>query len=154
VDLVEELRGLGEKLSSEHVEYALCGGMAMAIYARPRATIDIDLMILEDDLEAAKRAAIAAGFNLDAGLMRFREGKSPIYRMTKILPGEPDPLMVDFLLVTPELRAIWDTRQAMQWQHGTLPVVSRDGLIRLKELRGSGQDQVDIERLRSNIDED
>jgi hypothetical protein len=62
--------------------------------------------------------------------------------------------MVDFLLVTAELREIWDSRQVLEWKDGVLPVVSREGLIRLKELRGSSQDLADIERLRSEDDED
>jgi len=40
MDLLEELKNLAAKLHSEGIEYALCGGLAMAIYAMPRATLD------------------------------------------------------------------------------------------------------------------
>ena len=154
MDLMEELRGLMERLTKEGVDFALCGGLAMAIYARPRTTIDIDLLILEAGLEAAKRAAIGAGFTLDAGLMSFRQGKSRIHRMTKVVPDEAEPLMIDFLLVGPDLQEVWDTRRTVPWTFGTIPVVSREGLIRLKELRGSAQDRVDIDQLKAIDDED
>jgi hypothetical protein len=37
----------------ECVEYALCGGLAMAVYAMPRATLDIDVLIQVDSLAQA-----------------------------------------------------------------------------------------------------
>ncbi len=38
-------------------------------------------------------------------------------------------------------------RVTIEWEHGTVSVVSREGLITLKKLRGSGQDQDDIKHL-------
>ncbi len=45
MDILGELKELIVKLKQEKIEYALCGGLAMAIYALPRATLDIDLLI-------------------------------------------------------------------------------------------------------------
>jgi hypothetical protein len=149
MDLIEEFRGLLDCLNREGVAFALCGGLAMAVYAFPRATLDIDLLIPEEQLDKAKQAAIDAGFTLDAGLMTFKQGRSKIYRMTKITLDDPEPIMVDFLLVTPELHPAWETARRVSWQHGEIPVVSPEGLILLKELRGSGQDKDDIRHLRS-----
>ena len=56
--------------------------------------------------------------------------------------------MLDLLLVTPAILPAWESRQEVAWEHGTLRVVSRDGLIALKSLRGSGQDLEDIMRLK------
>jgi len=50
-------------------------------------------------------------------------------------------------LVTSRLRAIWNSRMDAEWEGGQLSVVSRDGLIELKQLRNSGQDIADIEAL-------
>ena len=52
LDLYEELRKITSALNEPQIEYALCGGLAMAIYDRPRATVGIDLMILSEDLTA------------------------------------------------------------------------------------------------------
>jgi hypothetical protein len=41
----------------------------------------------------------------------------------------------------------------MQWEEGRLWVVSREGLIYLKSLRGSGQDLDDIQKLKERSDE-
>jgi len=56
MDILDELRELIAKLNQEKIEYALCGGLAMAIYALPRATLDIDLLIEAHSLEATRRA--------------------------------------------------------------------------------------------------
>ncbi|XOF34874.1 MAG: hypothetical protein ACL93V_06190 [Candidatus Electrothrix sp. YB6] len=41
MDLFEEFAQLVNELNREKVDYALCGGLAMAVYAFPRATLDI-----------------------------------------------------------------------------------------------------------------
>lgn len=154
MDLLEELAQFSAKLDREGIDYALCGGLAMAVYAFPRATLDIDIMIEPDTLEQVKAAAQELGFGVDAGFMEFKSGKIRIYRLTKISPGSADPLVLDMLLVTPPVRHVWETRQRLTWERGELPVVSPQGLIALKSLRGSGQDQDDINHLKSLIDED
>ena len=87
-------------------------------------------------------------------LKQFKDVAIQIYRLTEIHPESPDPLVLDMLLVTPELDHIWETREEVSWARGELPVVSPQGLIELKSLRGSGQDQDDIKHLRSLIDEE
>ncbi|MCI5126300.1 MAG: hypothetical protein D3925_17950, partial [Candidatus Electrothrix sp. AR5] len=77
-----------------------------------------------------------------------------IYRLTKISPVDGDTLMLDMLLVTPDMTAAWESRQSVHWEGGELPVVSPRGLIELKSKRLSGQDQDDIIKLRSMLDEE
>ena len=154
MDLFEELTQLCLRFEAAGIEYALCGGLAMAVYAFPRSTLDIDIMIEAESLEGAKQVGRDLGFGIDAGLMTFRGGAVHIHRLTKIPHGSPDPLVLDMLLVTPPVRPVWETRQRVSWEGGELPVVSPQGLIQLKSMRGSGQDRDDIEHLRSMIDED
>lgn len=59
LDLVEELRGLLQALEPERVEFAVCGGLAVAIHARPRATLDFDLLLPREQLDAARRHSYA-----------------------------------------------------------------------------------------------
>lgn len=154
MDLFEEFLILAAKFESENVEYALCGGLAMAVYAFPRATLDIDIMIESETLEKVKNIVKALGFSFDTGLMEFRKGTIQKYRLTKIHPESGDTLVLDMLLVTPEIKDVWETRQRLTWDKGELPVVSPEGLIKLKSLRHSGQDQDDIKHLRRIINED
>jgi hypothetical protein len=153
MNLFDEFLKLTGRFNEENIEYALCGGLAMAVYAFPRATLDIDILIEPGTLDKAKSIAGELGFSLDAGLMRFREGSIQIYRLTKPDPDSGETLALDMVLVTPEVKEIWETRQLISWEEGEIPVVSPEGLIRLKSMRLSGQDQDDIEHLRKIIDE-
>ena len=154
MDLFEELLQLTSRLDEEQVEYALCGGLAMAVHAFPRATLDIDILIEPETLERAKTVAKGIGFSFDAGLMKFQKDAVQIYRLTKPFAAPDDALVLDMLLVTPEMANVWKTRQRLAWDKGTIPVVSPEGLIQMKLLRQSGQDQDDIQSLRGMIHED
>jgi hypothetical protein len=154
MDLLEEFSQLVSEFKRENIDYALCGGLAMAVYAFPRATLDIDILIEPGSLEETKSAAERLGFTFDVGLMRFNGDAVQIYRMTKISPDDGDTLMLDMLLVTSEMEAVWENRRNVPWERGELPVVSPRGLIELKSKRLSGQDQDDISNLRSILDED
>jgi hypothetical protein len=67
--------------------------------------------------------------------------------VTKIDSTVHDLLSLDLLLVTPATESAWQTRIRVRWERGEVWVVSRQGLVSLKRLRGSGQDQDDIRRL-------
>ena len=154
MDILGELKELITKLTQEKIEYALCGGLAMAIYALPRATLDIDLLIEASSLESTRRAVKDLGFTFEAVPMEFHGGTIHIRRLSKIEPGTGETLILNLLIVTPEIKSAWDSRTKVEWEHGDISVVSPEGLILLKSFRGSGQDQDDINFLRSIIDED
>lgn len=154
IDLLQEMTDLLSRLEERRIEYALCGGLAMAVYAFPRATLDVDIMIKPGSLEAVKATAMELGYGHDAGLLEFKGGAIRIYRLTKIAASSADALVLDLLLVTPQIQDVWEDRRRLEWERGMLSVVSPEGLIALKTMRGSGQDQDDIERLRELLDED
>jgi hypothetical protein len=152
--LFDEFSRLVSEFKKENIEYALCGGLAMAVYAFPRATLDIDILIKPESLEKTKTVAQRLGFTFDAGLMQFSDGAIQIYRLTKVSTDSSDTLMLDMLLLTPEIKEVWESKQILTWDQGDLPVVSPKGLIKLKSMRLSGQDLDDIKNLESIIDED
>jgi hypothetical protein len=147
-DLISEFRKLVAALERSQIEYALCGGLAMAIYGRARATVDIDLLLLSESLGPALTIATELGYNIRGLDMSFAKGAIEIRRVSKTDAESGHVLSLDLLLVTPEIQGIWDARVKADWQDGTLSVVSRDGLIALKSLRNSAQDQADIAALR------
>lgn len=151
--LVDELKRLVEAFDSNGIEYALCGGLAMAVYDLPRATLDIDLLIKPDDVERARKAAGDVGFTLPASAMEFKGGKVQIHRVSKIDPNSHEVIVLDLLLATESLREIWESRRTADWETGKLSIVSPRGLIALKSLRNSGQDQQDIDHLKGITDE-
>ena len=147
LDIYDELRALTAVLDEQKIDYALCGGMAMAVHDRPRMTIDIDLLIQAESLEKVMGLAAALGYKIRGKDLSFANGAVEIRRVSKIDADSGDLLSLDFLLVTPQIRMAWNSRVESEWEGGTLWVVSRTGLIALKQLRRSGQDLDDIKAL-------
>ena len=79
--------------------------------------------------------------------MSLAGGAVTISRLVKPESDSEDVLMVDLLHVAPALESVWQSRQRVAWDHGTIGTVSRAGLVALKRLRSSGQDHDDIRRL-------
>ncbi len=152
LDLYDELRALATSLDEEQIDYALCGGLAMAVYGAPRATVDIDLLLPGESVRRALAVVSELGYTTEAAPMAFADGAVRIRRVRKIDPESKDVLTLDLLIVTPQTTDVWQSRREVEWEDGTLWVVSREGLIALKRLRGSGQDLADIERLREGSD--
>lgn len=150
LDLLEELVTLIDALESRRIEYAVCGGLAMAIWGLPRATVDIDLLVEPGSLGAIEEVAAFHGYTFKANPMTFSGGAIVIHRVTKIDPDGGDVLMLDLLLVTPAVTDAWQNRTRVQWDHGVMSVVSREGLVKLKSYRSSGIDLDDIKRLQED----
>ena len=153
MELYNEFKNLISALDTHKVPYALCGGLAMAVYDIPRATIDIDLLVEETYLKILKDITAKLGFKVEAGLMVFKKGKIKIHRLVKIDQELGDELILDLILVTPDIRDVWDKRETVVMDWGNLIVVSRNGLIKMKSLRNSGRDQDDIKKLKGEKDE-
>lgn len=96
VDFFAELQGLLLGLEAAQVEYALCGGVALAIHGAPRATQDIDVLARPEDLTRLADVARALGFTFASLPMDFSSGVT-MHRFTKLIAGQL--LMLDVLLV-------------------------------------------------------
>jgi hypothetical protein len=51
------------------------------------------------------------------------------------------------------LEMAWAAREKTRWEGEDLWVVSREGLVAMKSLRGSGQDRDDLKKLKALDDE-
>jgi len=120
----------------------------LAVYGIPRATVGIDLLIAKASLPEIQSLAQELGYNLKAEPMIFAHGAIEINRFSKIDSETGDILSLDLLLVSSEIEQVWKSRQEVSWESGKIWVVSREGLISLKSLRGSGQDLDDIKKLK------
>ena len=148
-DLYEELRKITSALDEHEIAYALCGGLAMAIYDHARTTVDIDILILSESLESTLEVAAELGYSIRGLDMHF--GEIEIRRVSKFHPTTRHVLTLDMLLVTPAIREVWESRVLADVEGGTLSVVSREGLIVLKKFRSSGTDMDDIAKLEQDI---
>jgi hypothetical protein len=135
LDLYDEFAALIGALEAAGAEYAVCGGLAMAIHGLPRATIDVDLVVPPNAAERVLACAHDLDYSIPADPMSLAGGAVEIRRVTPAV----DPIL-----------RVWRERTRVRWERGELWVVSRQGLVSLKRLRGSGQDQDDIKRLEGD----
>lgn len=119
----------------------------MAIHGLPRATLDIDLLIQMDDLNRAWELAKQNGYDVEVLPPHFADGAIEIRRISKLDRGSNQLYTLDFLLVTSKLKDVWRQREQVEWPEGRTWVVSKRGLIELKQISGRDQDIVDIKRL-------
>jgi hypothetical protein len=147
--LEEELRQLVQRFNNAKIEYALCGGMAVALHGYPRFTKDIDFLIRPDSLDQAREVAASAGFLDESGRIPFSD--SDVYRILKTQGAEHSNL---YLLVPKRLDSVaWNKRQWFDWNGVPICVVSREGLVEMKRTAGRDIDRMDIKQLGFNPDE-
>ncbi|MDA1013290.1 MAG: nucleotidyltransferase family protein [Planctomycetota bacterium] len=149
--LTEELEKLAIALGSAGVDYALCGGLAMAVHGHVRTTEDIDLLVRENDLDAIIEVAESLGFWLHTGWMTFnsgRESEQRLYRLVKV-EGR-DHIMLDLLIVSRLLEHAWNCRRQFEHDGVELTVMSASGLLLMKRETGRTKDQMDVEWLNEN----
>ncbi len=133
-------------LNAAGIPYALAGGLAVSIYAVPRATEDVDLLVAREDLARAVERLETLGFRQAGRPMSVAGGRLDIQRLIKI--DGTDLVPVDLLVPNePALAALLADRNAIEWEGERLSIVSLPGLRILKQLRGSAQDVADLEAL-------
>ena len=145
LDLFEETRAVISVLDEEGIAYAICGGVALAIHGVIRATTDIDVLILPEDIDRALAAVESRGFDIPALPLEFSNGFK-VRRITKLCDAES--LVLDLIVVVPVLQSAFDGRLKMGSENGPVYVVSREGLIAMKSFAGREQDLADIKQLR------
>ena len=154
MDLFEEFIGVVTALKAANIEFAVCGGFAMALHGLPRFTKDIDLLVRPEDLELIVATVKPHGFDFDAGFMTFGIGtnrETRIRRINKLIGSEY--LTLDLLIVGSELADVWALKTDFVLRNFTVPAVSATGLIKMKRIAGRPQDLVDIDRLGFKINE-
>lgn len=148
MELVQEFERIVDALVRGGIEHAVCGGLAVAIHGHPRATRDIDLLLLESDLQAALDAVGKSGYILEGGLLRFGIGTADerhVFRVSRA--SGPDLMTLDLLLIRDPNDPLWTSRERARWRDRDLVVVSRAGLLEMKRRAGRPQDLADIDRL-------
>jgi len=145
VTLYDELCSVLTALDQAGVEYALVGGLAVAVWGAPRATKDIDLLVRSDRLAKALAAVRTCGFALEALPFEFKDGTT-LQRVSKVEGG--DLMTVDFILVDRNLETTWESRIRLPFADRDVFVISREALMAMKALAARPQDIVDIQNLR------
>lgn len=150
MDPVTEMEALVDLFEAEGIEYALCGGLALAVHGYPRATKDIDLLIEAATVPRALAAAKRVGFDVPARKITFGLKTSTpreVHRVSKLEDATGKLLTLDLLVVSHDLEEVWKTRKIVQADGRKLTVVSREGLATMKRIAGRPQDLADLAKL-------
>lgn len=145
---IKQFERLADVLTQHHIEYALCGGVAVNIYGHVRSTNDIDLLVLKSNIPQIFEVLKDLGFTFTSGPVPFQAGTAHerrLYRATQI--DDLNVLTVDLIEVTPILQNVWDAREIFTWRNRDLTIVSLEGLAYMKRLANRYQDLADLKNL-------
>ena len=153
MDILSEYTDFVRRLEAAGIEYATCGGLAMAVHGYVRATKDLDFLIRPSDVDRAFEVARNCGFDIEGLPLDFDGGKFQLRRISKVDRQTKSLITVDFILVTENIEDVWEDREHLDWDTGSAWVVSRRGLIKMKSSAGRDQDLLDIRKLEEGEDE-
>ncbi len=150
LNLKTELIRVTDALDEAHIDYALCGGLALAVYGFPRATKDLDLIVCAEDLAAIRAAVRPLGFRREADILNFRTGTAEEANLWRVSQADGEDLLtIDFILVTKFLEDVWQDRDRFEFAGKEISVVSVAGLRKMKQSAGRPQDLADLEKLNN-----
>jgi hypothetical protein len=133
--LSEAVKDLAAALSKAGFKWALCGGLAVGVHARPRGTDDVDIIVdSEDSVEAIALLAGASFKRARAHAITHKRTGVEVELLTAAFLKVPDPIVQKALL----------TASHAQVGAASIPVVSREGLVAMKLARSEYQDLADI----------
>ena len=148
MDLYEQFAGLIDELASRRIDYAVIGGIAVAIHGYARFTKDIDLLVRPEDLDSVREAARARGFTIEAGFIPFGVGTAHAHECFRISRIEGrQVLSLDLMIVNAEFEDVWRERRLIPMEGRSVQVVSADGLKKMKLWAGRDQDLLDLKKL-------
>lgn len=138
----EELLQLFNK---HNVRYCIVGSYAIAFYARPRYTKDMDILV-EPSPENACRILEA--------LQKFGFGSLPLSEKDFTEPGQIiqlgyEPIRIDFItsIEGMDFKKIWKNRALGQFGRQQVPFIGLTDLITCKKIANRSQDRADLEVL-------
>lgn len=151
MNIFDEFTEILKHIEQEKIRYAIIGGVAMAFYAEPRFTQDIDMLLEPNDLEKVRRILEKNGYIESVEPWTFKSTPLTLRRFFKAIGN--DQMIVDLLVAGNEKHLeIIKNALIAQGEHGIAHVAEKTDIIWLKRQRNSLQDQADIERLEDGKD--
>ena len=138
----EDLLGLFNK---NKVRYCIVGAYAVAFYARPRYTKDIDILI-EPDIENAEKIINALN---EFGFKSRELSAKDFSKKARIIQLGYEPVRVDIITSIPKInfKEIWRNKKISKYGDEKIFFIGRKDLIKIKKISGREQDKVDLKIL-------
>ena len=138
----DDMLAVTNALQQQHIDYSVCGAVALAIHGFVRATPGVDLLMPLSAIEAAGNVVSNLGF------LQSNEKRRPAIAVLSMSKGcNSERTTLHFLEVTPMIQSAWDSRTWFNVDDQRCCVVSRDELIHMKQSSGRRSDDADIQRL-------
>lgn len=151
MNIFDEFAEIIKHIEQEKIRYAIVGGVAMAFYAEPRFTQDIDMLLEPKDFEKARRILEQNGYIESGEPWTFKSTPLTLRRFFKAIGN--DQMIIDLLVAGNKKHLeIIENALIAQGEHGIAHVAEKSDIIWLKRQRNSLQDQADIERLDNEKD--
>ena len=142
MDLHPDFKELLEACVRYGVEFAILGGYAVGFHARPRATKDLDLLVLGEPINLQRLADALLAFGAPGNVVAAARTAQP----DEVLYFGAPPLRVDILTRADGI----DTGEALgrvvlaSLGNVSVPVLGLQDLIANKRAAGRPQDLVDV----------
>ena len=153
--LIETLKQLCIVFNEAHIKFCLIGGLAVGILAKPRATEDIDLLVLIDkENREVIGNLVKDNFEViqDHDLMCFKQ--ATIWRIViqDAFTNDNGLVVLDFVFADNEIykQAVMDVI-TIQIDEVDIPVVKPENLIKIKKLSNRPRDLLDIQEIQESI---
>ncbi len=138
----EELLKLFNK---NKVKYCIVGAYALALYAKPRYTKDIDILVEAKKDNSHKIIKSLTEF----GFKNLKLAKEDFALEGKIIQLGYEPLRVDLITSVEgaSFKEIWKNKKVAKYGKEKVFFIGKNELIRTKKVSGRKQDKADLEIL-------
>ena len=153
--ILKTLKRAATVLRENHIAYCLAGGLAVSMLARPRATEDVDLIVLLEEAGLpAFETLIRGSFDVIQvqPIRHFRNAS--IWRMVVSDGGEGLVLLDLILADRDEYRGAIARAMEIRVDDCPVNVITPRDLITVKALAGRPVDLLDIEALQEALGEE
>jgi len=155
--LIETLKRVCLVFNEAKIKFCLIGGLAVGILAKPRATEDIDLLVLIDKEDKEILASLLRdNFEViqDHDLMVFKQ--ATIWRLVvkDVFTNDNGLVIIALVFADNEIyrKAVLDVI-TIQIDEVDIPVVKPENLIKIKKLSNRPRDLLDIQDIQESITE-
>lgn len=144
--LQKDLREFIGLLNSTGVEYVIAGAHCLAFYGVPRYTGDVDFFVKVSPENADRIEKVIQDFGFGQTGLKREDFLAP----DQVIQLGLAPNRIDILTGIDGVTFVeaWASRQTVMLDGLSVPILSRDLLIRNKLAVGRPQDIADVERLR------
>lgn len=148
-----------KKLNEEKIDYAVCGGLAVIIYGYTRLTADLDLIVDLKKKNLAKLYNVLVGMGYQSKIPIKKEefiNKETLEKLArkknmKVVSfyDRNDPFkVIDVGVNLPQNKEILKRKKDIKIDGFSIPIVSIDDLIKMKENLGRARDIADVKNLK------